>query len=262
MNYWKKLSWVMGFLAVAHSAQAKDYGAGNGGQLIASEFSSAALDAVAFVNSHRSLCSRDPMYAPLCQLDLDRVRSVVASVSLTVVPRLVFQDHNTGEIIEYAALNYPEQNRIDISQTEWLKPKNCGLKKVTLAFHEYLGILGLERNNYPISSLLRMWLLAHGDSRLFVGCEEEAPGNTRCDEMNKVLTGALKESCDRWDTSTDLGRADYGSCLMSFVMEWRYSGVGQGCSGTTMVHACMEAVAPKLGSSGIFYCNEVGKPSR
>ena len=151
---------------------------GNGGQLVAAAFSRAALNGVGVLEEyffvHGGWCEGDGSgefrrVAPLCELKKIDLRRIIANTKVVAVPRILEQDLLSGDMIEFAAKNYPEKNLIKVSIASW-KDTPCTLDKIGLAFHEYLGIAGLERDSYQYSSLLREWLEPHGEPKLHLGC--------------------------------------------------------------------------------------------
>ena len=55
--------------------------------------------------------------------------------------------------IERTAINHPKDLAIEVNRSEWLRLKP--VDKVALAFHEYLGIAGIEHDIYAVSSQLQ-----------------------------------------------------------------------------------------------------------
>ena len=75
-------------------------------------------------------------------------------------------------MLHYVALNFPGEQKILVSEIEWQKPELCFVKKLPLVLHEYLGLLGIEIQNYRFSSLLSEWLIETADNDKFIGCPE------------------------------------------------------------------------------------------
>jgi hypothetical protein len=177
----KSIKWslIAGLLLLSSLSQANEKG--NGGQPTAASFTQAAEMCLTelntnFVNPGWCQSDSDPevaRYHSLCALDTNLIRTVIASTRLVVLPNLTEQDPATGQTITYAAENFPDQKLIKISALFWDQAPKCMFEKMTLALHEYLGILKLEQNSYQYSSLLKRWLARHGTPEIFVGCENE-----------------------------------------------------------------------------------------
>ncbi|MCM2279061.1 MAG: hypothetical protein NDJ89_13380 [Oligoflexia bacterium] len=150
--------------------------AGNGGQDVAAQFVQAAYGALNDLDNYftgpENYC-RYKVYASLCELDRVAVRGAISEAKVLAVPSLVEQDPNTGELVEYAALNFPEQKLIKVSIAYWKRPTSCVMRKMNIAFHEFLGVMRLEETTYQYSSLLRNWWTSNHGMMSFKGCEEE-----------------------------------------------------------------------------------------
>ncbi len=110
---------------------------GNGGDAIAIEFKTTALQVVAAINAGQT-----PMFP---EVSTRLLQTAIGETKLTV------KDHVFVNGAEKDAANYPAQKLIEISRTRWLSDSS---RKQALVFHEYLGIMGVDDSNYAISSRL------------------------------------------------------------------------------------------------------------
>lgn len=162
----------------SHSAVSFSSGGevGNGGQETALSFTVYGLKALEVLQQHFMSgspgCS-DALFQDLCKLDIPKLQSMVQTAKILAVPELKQVEEKTGSLIYFVALNYPQDLRIIVSDSAWNRPDFCDAKKIPLALHEYLGLLGIEIQNYRYSSLLSTWLLNKGPEDLFIGCEHE-----------------------------------------------------------------------------------------
>lgn len=250
----KKTFLISIFLFWAGVAVASGTTIGNGGQQVAAEFSASALQAVNFISAHQSLCSQ-AQYAGLCGVDLSNVNKAISKVTLEVYPGLTSTDPGTGVIMYYSALNFPDRNLIQISQSDWVSSGMCGLKKMTLAFHEYLGIIAVEQNNYSISSLLRLMLINYGDPNLFIGCEQDIP--TNCDDKISGVISNLEHNCFNNYLQSSRSISDRDAlmvCAMNNANSWKY-GFGKTCGGQKAQDRCYsQCIADGVGDPCTSIC--------
>ncbi len=148
---------------------------GNGGQDVALEFSTYGFTAAGQIEKSfypgAGACL-DAEFKDLCSLDAERVRDAVRSARILALPELTQQDPSTGKTLAYVALNFPQEQRILVSEAEWARSEFCYVKRLPLVLHEYLGLLGLEIQNYRYSSLLSVWLMKTAGEDKFQGCPE------------------------------------------------------------------------------------------
>lgn len=148
---------------------------GNGGQDVALEFSTLGADVVYQLmrnfNKDAEVCN-NILYSDLCTLDAGRIRNVVQMARVVSLPDLTQIDPATGRTLSYIALNFPQEQRILVSELEWHKPSFCYVKKLPLVLHEYLGLLGIEIENYRYTSVLSEWFIQNASQDKFQGCPE------------------------------------------------------------------------------------------
>ncbi|HAR41200.1 MAG TPA: hypothetical protein DCS07_00975 [Bdellovibrionales bacterium] len=79
--------------------------------------------------------------------DLNAYQQAISTAQVNMVRHALYQNNT-----ERDALNYPSEKRIEVNRNHWvdLRP----VVKVQLAFHEYLGIAGIERDIYSVSRTL------------------------------------------------------------------------------------------------------------
>lgn len=149
--------------------------AGNGGQDVALEFATFGTDITYQLlrnfNGGSDNC-KSALFGDVCNLDISRIRSIVQTAKITSMPSLTQIDPNTGAIVRYTALNYPQEQRILISEAAWKSANFCYVKKLPLVLHEYLGLLGIEIQNYRYSSVVSEWLIQTATIDKFQGCPE------------------------------------------------------------------------------------------
>ena len=157
------------------AAEAEGGEVGNGGQEIALEFATYGADLASLIEQYfhpgAPACS-EKIFSDLCTIDILNLRNVVRAARVTSMPELVRTDEKSGEKIRYVALNFPHEQRILVSEAEWQKPSFCFVKKMPIVLHEYLGLLGIEIQNYRYSSLFSHWLKKTAPIEKFAGCPE------------------------------------------------------------------------------------------
>jgi hypothetical protein len=146
---------------------------GNPGQDIALEFATFGADVANTIemNFHpgANLCAQ-AMYVDLCALDLLSLRNAIRFAKITAVPELTRED--SGRQLHFVALNFPQDQRILVSEAAWNEPSLCYAKKLPLVLHEYLGLIGVEIENYRYSSLLAEWYRQSAPVEKFLGCPD------------------------------------------------------------------------------------------
>lgn len=77
--------------------------------------------------------------------DVDALKRAVEATQVNMLRHRIVREN-----VERDAVNFPTETRIDVNRNQWmtLDPSS----KVRLAFHEYLGIAGIETNVYSVSS--------------------------------------------------------------------------------------------------------------
>lgn len=148
---------------------------GNGGQDVALEFATYGADVANQLtrNFHpgADVC-KDTLFSDLCALDVNRLMNTIQLARVISLPDLTQADPVSGRTLTYVALNFPQDQRILVSEAEWRKPEFCYVKKLPLVLHEYLGLLGIEIQNYRYSSLLSEWFIQTAAEGKFQGCPE------------------------------------------------------------------------------------------
>jgi hypothetical protein len=152
---------------------------GNAGQRVALEFSQSASKALGVLHQLVNVTAYcDPktyafqVYGKLCELDQAALASAVANTHLVAVQNIRTTDPVSGKQIELSAENFPSLHQINISIDYWTH-EPCGFQKMSLALHEYLGILGIEQDSYQYSSLFRNLLDQHGNPPDGAGCFQD-----------------------------------------------------------------------------------------
>ena len=126
-------------------------------------------------------------------IDLNAYEQVVTTTTVSMVRESLFLD---GQ--ERDAINYPCEKKIIVNRNHWIPL--APVLKVQLAFHEFLGIAGLEHNGYPISSQL---VTALGREKLNEIAATAAPElNYHCELFYKNRVGLVFYSCGTADFST------------------------------------------------------------
>jgi len=91
------------------------------------------------------------------------------------------------------AINYPVDTKIEVNRPTWIKltPAN----KVRLAFHEYLGIVGVEHDAYTVSSRLQSVL---GDAKILSLAAAAAPDAEYHCQLIRLnpMDARIQEHCD------------------------------------------------------------------
>ena len=152
----KKIVIVLGlvFTTLAHAGRET----GNGGDSVAQEFVTIERQIV------RDLRAGQSQYFPEVNIqELARATDTTAVKSVDSIDVKGFA---------LDAQNYPELKMIVVNRKTWLAMGSDYTKKRALVFHEYLGILGVEKSEtYAISgrllneSILRAWVKQVEDSR-------------------------------------------------------------------------------------------------
>lgn len=129
---------------------------GNGGGQIGLDFTQAAFRAIAAL-----VKDRDQLPDDLKQIDIKLLNESVKNTRLEILQKFDRQvDLASGATIipTETALNFPEQGLIKISEEKWDALAERPKFQIAIALHEYLGIVGLERNLYYLSAQLESFL--------------------------------------------------------------------------------------------------------
>lgn len=112
---------------------------GNGGDEVSQAFVDAGYELV------ESL-----MKDPVAGVDTQALLRAVEATKVHSEEKLVLRG------MEVDAINYPhpEAPRILVSRSGWARMENVSHRRMFLAFHEYLGIMGLDDSRYQISARL------------------------------------------------------------------------------------------------------------
>lgn len=116
------------------------------------------------------------MKDPVAGVDTEALLQAVKATRVFSEERLVLRG------TEVDAINYPDPQspRILVSRSRWAAMEKSSHRRVFLAFHEYLGIMGLDDSSYQISSRL-----------------DRAKVCERSPEVRKSIEKTLKKSCYR-----------------------------------------------------------------
>jgi hypothetical protein len=238
---------------------------GNGGQRVAAEFAQSmakVMEVLRYNFTSDAYCDNNPRRAdlrPICRVNQDQLERIISSTRLLAVPEIKYQDPNTGQVISFIAQNFPSQSLIKISISQWDSMK-CGLDRAEIAFHEYLGIMGLEADSYPISSVFRNWLVFHGDGPLRVGCDQSTPScSERISDLITVLDGTcfktfINTPADPKNEQDRQGRL--AICMNNLVVNWRH-GFGQTCGGSYAQTVCLTQCRPYSDETLLGFCREM-----
>jgi hypothetical protein len=123
---------------------------------------------------------------------------------------------------EVSAINDPSAlpPRITINQQAWQEMNESSHKKVFLAFHEYLGILGIDDSNYQISSLLDRAKVCDRHPAIRTDIEEELkkscyriiPDDLRyVDDIGPFLPNEINHANERSFSGLNLGALRLGN---------------------------------------------------
>lgn len=125
--------------AAVAAAERSGHATGNGGQSAAQEFVSMGYELAEWLPSR-----------PVEGVDAAAFRRVVETTRVTTQAQLALN----GALVD--AINYPDANepRIELSLNGWERMQGGRHQRVLLAFHEYLGILGVDDSRYQVSSKL------------------------------------------------------------------------------------------------------------
>lgn len=138
----KYLGWLL-FVGTAALA-ASGHEEGNGGDTVAQDFALRGRQA------YQALLKMKAVPSEISLAELDRSIKYTQVISQETVS-LPGPD---GVPLERDAVNQPKANppTILVNRRRWNDPRMTELAKIRLALHEYLGILGIERNNYAVSN--------------------------------------------------------------------------------------------------------------
>lgn len=136
---------VLGLLILTSvSAKAVWRETGNGGDHKAQEFAANAKEATDIL---------EKLNPPLVKEEvIVKLREAMASTQIYSLESLCKLDVITGKNQCFDALNYPDAkpSRIEVSRTRWLQMNRKD--RLAIALHEFLGIIGIEKNTYQISA--------------------------------------------------------------------------------------------------------------
>lgn len=142
---------LLAFVAAPLVAHAQASGKeGNGGHPVALEFVQRALAVVQLIEEESDLLPADFARIPPTELREALSSAVVEVVNDNCVPQLL-PDGSCR-----AAINYPARKLIRVSAPAWAG--TSGDLQSALAFHEYLGLIGIEKSVYYISAQLTPYL--------------------------------------------------------------------------------------------------------
>ncbi len=133
----KKLFVILALLSLPVSAAIKDGNErGNGGDEYAKEFIRAGLNVAQILETN-----------PIHGVDLELLRKAIRETKVNSRVTLSLRGN------EVDAINYPDalNPRILLSRTAWDRLKDSPHRRDFLAFHEYLGIMGVDDSNYAYS---------------------------------------------------------------------------------------------------------------
>ena len=133
-----KSVFVTMFLVLASVAHAKGGGtAGNGGDAYALEFTTLArIIAESLANQH----------IKLADVDAAKFSEQIEKTKVVSLEQTILND------TEVDAINYPQENKIEISRSRWKEYKGDQRKKLGLILHEMLGVMNVNDDHYQISS--------------------------------------------------------------------------------------------------------------
>lgn len=167
MRTWNR-NFILSSLLISVASFAGDI-QGNGGDFIAQEFAAHGFEALKVLKELKTLP------ADLSLQDLEHALSTtqVVSADKTELPG------PDGKPLERDAINLPDETppTILVNRTSWTSKKLSTTDKMSLALHEYLGIVGTERNNYRISSQLRVFMNGTSNSGLSACPKPDQDGN-------------------------------------------------------------------------------------
>ncbi len=114
-------------------------GVGNGGDGLAAEFILTAKDAFRILQNKPEVTQ---------YLNLDKLSMAIANTKVISTKEPLILNG-----VEIDAINYPAQQLIKINRLRWmdLRDSNRTLTRFNLVIHEYLGIIGINDDQYSIS---------------------------------------------------------------------------------------------------------------
>ena len=127
----------------------------------------------------------DPIETDFPEVDPAKFRDVVQSTEIRAARRRL---HLNGR--EVIAINYPSRGLIRFSVKGWRELGDNSNVKLSLVFHEYLGILGIERDVYTVSSRLEAVLRRQEFYRPF-GRTKMSPPKFRCNFERRSSLGSI-----------------------------------------------------------------------
>ncbi len=129
----KNIFIALSFVVFASSALAEQKDS-NGGSGVAAEFIEAAHDLIERL-----------AVTPVAGVDSQALKIAINETKVVTKKNLTLR----GDAVD--AINYPKRKLIEVSVTRWNKLALTPWVKLQLAFHEYLGILGIDDTGYKIS---------------------------------------------------------------------------------------------------------------
>jgi hypothetical protein len=123
-------------LMLSSSAHAKGVRDGGGGDAAEVEFSTIGKQLVTMLQAKGNV-----------GFDLTALKSAVDATQISMLRHQLFDNG-----VERDAMNYPTEKQIEVNRAYWIGLQ--AVPKVELAFHEYLGIAGIEHDVYTVSSTL------------------------------------------------------------------------------------------------------------
>ncbi len=124
-------------------------GSGGGGDTYAIEFKRVAEKILETFSKDPSLSSIFP------QVDLPTFREKLLSLKIETKDRLLLN----GE--EMDAINYPDRNLLLLSRNRWVRISQTPGHQASLAFHELLGLMGIDDTMYKVSAKFAAWQAEH-----------------------------------------------------------------------------------------------------
>lgn len=132
------------------TASYAEQGTRGGGDQVAYEFAVAANRLLKLFQENESLRQLVP------QLRVEALEEATRTVQLESRDRLFLEKR------EVDAINYPVEKRIEVSAARWNGNKKSGISRLSLVAHEYMGILGIDDENYKVSYQISGWFYANG----------------------------------------------------------------------------------------------------
>ncbi len=160
---------------------------GNGGDPVEQQFVRAGRDALGVVISNASI--------------FPTVEVAVFQAALDGGVRVIATDDKLEDMHgnPKSLLNFPKEKKILINRSAWVNIGEDEKSKCALAFHEYLGIFGLEQDNYSLSSRLLMLI---DDQKISGGSSQTLPGEAHLAQILLLLGDKYGARCERLPSSS------------------------------------------------------------